>query len=260
MKIKKDAFSLVELLVVVAIIGILSVILVPNVQEQLRKAKIAKTKALISSLSVTITTYKNDFGKYPESFDCQKLYLALTEQAKSPYEPGANEVRLVKKGEPIWQNPNKGMPDDRIERILQQAGVPSNALRAQLEENIFVDAWGNPIYYVSSEIYNPGGRTDFRNTSKRGTFKFDAPCAWEMREGKRYKPFNPTTFQLISFGPDETTITPRQDNGGIGSMIDTDKIDNDNDGYFDNEDRVRAGSIQDNGPEVVAEDDITNFM
>lgn len=259
---KKNAFSLVELLVVVAIIGILSVILVPNVQEQLRKAKIAKTKALISSLSVTITTYKNDFGKYPESFDCQKLYLALTEKAKSPYEPGANEVRMVKKSDrvPIWQNPNKSVTDDRIERILQQAGVPANALRAQMDENIFVDAWGNPIYYISSEMYNPGGRTDFRNASKRNTFKFDAPCAWEMREEKRYKPYNPTTFQLVSFGPDETTITPRQDNGGIGSMIDTDKIDNDKDGYFDNEDRARAGNIQENDAEVVAEDDITNFM
>ena len=253
---KKEAFSLVELLVVVAIIGILSVILVPNVQIQLEKAKVAKTKALIGNLEVSIEVYKNDFGHYPTSYNPQALYLALVEEAKNPIEPNSDDVRRFERGTSFWIQ-ERNDRDDRRQNILQQAGVPSRDLTAQEEENAFVDAWENPLYFVSSEVYNPGGRTDFR---RRGsTAVLDAAAAYEMRESTRLKPFNPTTFQLISFGPDQTTITPRTTNGGIGSMIDTDRQDNDEDEYFDKEDRVRGGDLMSNDPEVVAEDDITNF-
>ncbi len=257
---KKRGFSLVELLVVVAIIGILSVILVPNVKEQLRRAKVAKTKALIGSLSVAITAYKTDFGKYPPSYDAQALFLALVEKAKFPYEPDSDEYRLVDRGDSIYINPDR--PDDRIENLLQNAGVKTGFLKAQEEENVFVDAWDNPLYFITYEEYNPGGRTDFRkiNSSNSSNSNDNAACAYEMRSGKRYKPFAPSSFQLISFGPDGTSITPSRSNGGIGSMIDSDKIDNDEDGFFDNEDRVRAGDRSKNDPDVVAEDDITNFQ
>lgn len=252
----KKAFSLVELLVVVAIIGILATILVPNVQVQLEKAKVAKTKSLISQLSLGIEVYKTDFGKYPESFDLQGLYLALVEEAKNPLEPDSDDVRLFDSGEPFFIkeiNPD----DDRRENILRQAGVPANFLVAQMEENAFIDAWENPIYYVSHQVYNPGGRTDFRR--RQSSFKDDAPCAYEIRDGQRSKPYNPGSFQLISFGPDQTTITPRTSNGGIGSMLDSDRRDNDGDNYIDKEDRIRGGDIMSNEPEVIAEDDITNF-
>jgi len=255
---RKSGFSLVELLVVVAIIGILSMILVPNVQEHLRRAKITKTKALIESLEVALAAYKNDFRKYPESFNPQFLYSALVEEAKAGYEPESREVRLIRRGDPIWIKEER-QSDDRREKVLQMAGVPSSALRAQEDGYVFVDAWNNPLYYISSDVYNPGGRADFRR-AQRNTKKFDAPCAYEMRDGKRYRPFNPRSFQIISFGPDETTITPKKSNGGIGSMINGDKVDNDGDGYVDNEDRIRGGSIESNDPDVIAEDDITNFM
>ncbi|MEW6235288.1 MAG: type II secretion system protein [Candidatus Omnitrophota bacterium] len=254
---RKKGFSLVELLVVVSIIGILAVILVPNVQENIRRAKIAKTKALISSLSFAIISYKNDFGKYPPSYNPQQLHIALTEKGKTPYEADSNEQLLIHQGDSLWVNPERPS-DDRRERIITLLGIPADARSAQSDDYVFVDAWGNTIYYVNSDDYNPGGRTDFRNP-RQGT-NLDSPCAYEMREGKRYKPFKPTTFQIISFGPDGTTITPSTKNGGIGSMIDGDKVDNDEDGKLDNEDRVREGDLTGDDPDVLAEDDITNFM
>lgn len=252
----KRAFSLIELLVVVAIIGILAAIIVPNVGRYMETAKITKTKALIGQLETAITLYENQLGKYPPSFNPQSLYIALNQEAKSPIELAAEDVRLVERGVNFWINP-LNETDDRRSSVLEQAGVPASEMVAQLEENVIVDAWGNPIYFVSSDVYNPGRRTDFR--SGRARFNQDAPCAYEMREGDRFRPFKPSSFQLFSFGPDQRTITPRTSNGGIGSMITTDKRDNDGDGYVDLEDQVRRGDPNADDPEVIAEDDISNY-
>ncbi len=253
----RKGFSLVELLVVVSIIGILSVILVPNVQEHLRRAKIAQTQSLISRLSFAITAYENDFGKYPESYNPQKLFVALTEKARTPYEPDSDEYRYIERGDSLWVHPDR-QEDTRREQIISSLRqVPSDARRAQMDENVFVDAWGNTLYYVSSDEYNPGGRSDFRTTRRAN---LDGACAYEIRDNRRYKPFKPSSFQIISFGPDGSTIVPSSNNGGIGSMIFTDGKDNDDDDYIDHEDRVREGNRLENDPEVLAEDDITNFM
>lgn len=252
----KKAFSLIELLVVVAIIGILAAIIVPNVGRYMETAKITKTKALIGQLETAITLYENQLGKYPPSFNPQSLYIALNQEAKSPIELAAEDVRLVERGVNFWINP-LNETDDRRRSVLEQAGVPASELVAQIEENVIVDAWGNPIFFVSSDVYNPGRRTDFR--SGRASFKQNAPCAYEMREGDRFRPFKPSSFQLFSFGPDQRTITPRTSNGGIGSMIASDKRDNDGDGYVDLEDQVRRGDPNADDPEVIAEDDISNY-
>lgn len=252
---KNKAFSLIELLVVVAIIGILSAILIPNVRENLRRAKVAKTAAMIGSIEMTLEIYNNDFGQYPPSFDLQGLFVAVTQDAQTPYEPDADEYVLMQQGEAYWVNEQRPDIGDTLDQILDSAGVPPEGRAAQREENVFVDAWGTPLYYVSHDVYNPGGRADFRRTSNP---RLDAPCAYQMRGGERYQPYNPRSFQLISFGADGVTIIPSNNNGGIGSMLSDDDLDNDGDDFIDLGDQVRNPSEL-GEPEGTAEDDITNF-
>lgn len=254
----RKAFSLVELLVVVAIIGILAVILVPNVQENLKRAKVAQTKAMISSIEMAVVTYENDFGQYPESFDPQQLFIAVTAQASAPYEPDSDEFRLYDQGQQLWINPDSPTTDERRQNLLSQGGVPPRGMLAQTDENVFIDSWGNPLYYVSSDVYNPSGRADYRRRGSSSS-SLDNPVAYEMRNGERHKPFNPVSFQIISFGPDGATLPP-DTLGGIGSMLGTDGVDNDNDEFTDHLDQVRNGDRSQLDPEVLAEDDITNFM
>ena len=62
---KSPAFTLIELLIVVAIIGVLAAIAVPNFLQAQIRAKLARVQADFQSLSVAIESYKMDNNHYP---------------------------------------------------------------------------------------------------------------------------------------------------------------------------------------------------
>ena len=64
----RSAFTLIEMLTVIAIIGILAGILIPTVQVALRKVRIATATADIRNLDEALTAYNLDFGAFPP--DC----------------------------------------------------------------------------------------------------------------------------------------------------------------------------------------------
>jgi len=59
-------FTLIEVLVVIAIIGLLTSLIVPNVAQAQRKAKEAGVKATIHTLQAALETYQLDNSSYPE--------------------------------------------------------------------------------------------------------------------------------------------------------------------------------------------------
>ncbi|CAN5479113.1 hypothetical protein BH09SUM1_BH09SUM1_10200 [soil metagenome] len=59
------AFTLIELLIVVAIIAILAAIAVPNVLEAQTRAKVARAKADMRSLATALESYAVDHNHYP---------------------------------------------------------------------------------------------------------------------------------------------------------------------------------------------------
>jgi prepilin-type N-terminal cleavage/methylation domain-containing protein len=63
------AFTLVELLVVIGIIGLLAAIITPVVMQSLTKARNAAIKAEIDMLHMAIMNYKNEYGSFPPATD-----------------------------------------------------------------------------------------------------------------------------------------------------------------------------------------------
>ena len=62
---KRMAFTLIELLIVVAIIGILAAIAVPNFMNARTRAKVTRAVADMRNISVAFAGYQVDHGEYP---------------------------------------------------------------------------------------------------------------------------------------------------------------------------------------------------
>jgi prepilin-type N-terminal cleavage/methylation domain-containing protein len=255
---KSRAFSLVELLVVVAIIGILATIVTPNVVNYMERAKFTKTTALIDTLDMALATYKIDYQRYPPSmFNKQanlaigpsQFYEIIAERAKSAISLQDQDLKVFESGEHYWP---------KAEGVLRQAGVPAQVLTAPQStegSEVIVDSWGQPLYYVSSEVYCPN--RSCLDPQKARPFA-DLPIAYERETSSSgtaaiRKPKNPNTFQIISFGPDGTTLAADKF-GGIGSNSWDDGRDNDKDDMIDRGDNPRT-TRNDTPPE----DDATNF-
>jgi general secretion pathway protein G len=64
---KKSAFTLVELLVVIIIIGLLASIVAPKFFGKLDNAKVKTVEAQLELISTALDTFKLDVGRYPST-------------------------------------------------------------------------------------------------------------------------------------------------------------------------------------------------
>ncbi|MFA5356803.1 MAG: type II secretion system major pseudopilin GspG [Candidatus Omnitrophota bacterium] len=70
----KRAFTLIELMLVVIIIGVLSAMVVPRLAGRSEQARAQATRTDInSSLPLALDLYEMDMGRYPESLDYLRL-------------------------------------------------------------------------------------------------------------------------------------------------------------------------------------------
>jgi general secretion pathway protein G len=91
---RKRGFTLMEILIVVAIIGLLAALVMPNILGRYEKSKEEIAKAQLEMLSTAIEAFRLDTGRYPNSLDelincqdpkCRAPYLAKKEIPKDPW-------------------------------------------------------------------------------------------------------------------------------------------------------------------------------
>ena len=82
----KKAFTLIELMLVVIIIGVLSAMVVPRLAGRSEQARIQAAKTDInSSIPLALDLYEMDLGNYPELLDYLRTPGAGAESWRGPY-------------------------------------------------------------------------------------------------------------------------------------------------------------------------------
>ena len=141
----RKAFTLIELLIVVAIIAILAAIAVPNFLEAQVRAKVSRCKADQRSLATAIESYVVDNNKYPPP------YVGLSGQAlngPSVFDPGrlpnAISGRFIRLTTPIAYITSV-FPETFVVQSLAAGSVIVGDLATGYDTyDYFTDAFGNP--------------------------------------------------------------------------------------------------------------------
>ena len=116
-------FTIVELLIVIAILGILASLIAAGAQTARRKGAVTKAKSTVAAIETAIAMYYGDLGVYPKSGNGE-LVKALEE------DPGNAD----------WNGPYMEFKKD------------------ELKDGQVIDPWGKPYEYVSVNGGSPQHR------------------------------------------------------------------------------------------------------
>ena len=75
---KQSGFTLIELMIVVAIIGVLSAVAIPQYQNYVARAQVAEGFSLVASGKMTVAEYYNETGTFPADNATARLAAANT--------------------------------------------------------------------------------------------------------------------------------------------------------------------------------------
>lgn len=94
---KVAAFTLMEIMVVIAIIGLIATFVAPNILNRMTEAEIEGTRVKMANLKGVISHYRTHFGKVPDTLD----------DLMEPSEKNFGDAYIEKEDQILdaWKNP-----------------------------------------------------------------------------------------------------------------------------------------------------------
>jgi general secretion pathway protein G len=114
---ERAGFTLIEILVVIAVLAMLAALVAPNVFQHVGTAKDATARSQIELLGAGLDAYRLDNGRYPTT--------------------------------------DQGLEALQVQPTLQP--IPPNWRGPYLRKAVPMDPWGNPYIYLSPGEVNPRG-------------------------------------------------------------------------------------------------------
>jgi len=215
MKTKRQGITLLELMVVLAILGLLATVAYAVYSGHILRAKIVAAATQIHSLDLACQQYELDTGQFPPSSSGTRLAPGAIDPSNIPGQGaiGCGYMITALKAslsgdpnnpiDPRWKGPYIEISQSRVG--LLPIGQPLDpTVTYAMPMTQLLDPWGMPYYYVRSVDY-----ASFLGTRVPANSPF-ATDVW----------FNPSTFQIVSFGPNQVSL-PRPNLG-----LDADDITN----------------------------------
>lgn len=154
---RRDGFTMVEVIVVVAVIAILGGILTPMVIKEISKSKLTRAEADMEAVSIAFTQYFADTGYWPEK------YTGTTDRRATfrNYDCFYDNTRALTG----WDGPY-------MEKGAEQGGTRVVANRVGSVWEGVVDPWGRPFRIVYGKVggTNAGGGIAILTSGPDGSF------------------------------------------------------------------------------------------
>lgn len=198
----KTAFTLIELLTVIVIIGILAGLTLPALNKARQRAQIAKCVATIASLQTALGMYEVDYGMYPPTATGTAeadQYNGNSSHSSAPYNL-VNALTSTDLGGPYMGFKGKDLDEST-------SNLP-----------VLLDPWAQAYIYVARK-YEPGSDAH----TSRGPFHPHNDDADDRKNN---------TYNIYSLGPDKKTYG-NEAHDDTSTWNDSELFDNPEDGDWD---------------------------
>ncbi len=198
---RQAGFTLVELLVVIGLLGVLAVVLIPQISGARTRGEEVETQARIEHLKQACEGYKRakQRGYFPPddfvSLDPEDGVKCKADEINSGIESALIFLHQRAEGLQVFDDKEDWLAN--TDEDSNSAEIPLLQRRAKVE---VIDAWGTPLAYFTSGSYGKAQKI------KRADGQIVKAEAWKNPNSNGY--YAPRGFQIISAGVDREFNTP----------------------------------------------------
>jgi type IV pilus assembly protein PilA len=146
MKRIQKGFTLIELMIVVAIIGILAAVAIPAYQDYIVKAKLAKVQSTLDPVKMALAMYNQENGSFPNSATPATVWTSIGIASSGPILPKEVNALAV-----------DGTPGTTVKLLLTLANIKVGTVDTK-----HIEIWGELPSGATATTWNcqKGAGTD----------------------------------------------------------------------------------------------------
>ena len=145
----RKAFTLVELMIVIAIIGVLASLLTPMISSAYTKALATNSKTFMANMASALERYKDDNGDYPKFLHEPRVNLNDADNAASLY-------KMLAAKNPDGSRLTSADRREFNRRLTTYLDFNMNSVKKIGGKWKIVDSFGNPNIYVCVDSDSDG--------------------------------------------------------------------------------------------------------